>query len=253
MEFNASETIDKFQTPWWQWFRQSVDNANGAVYEAISGKDAIAIGIFGQDIKHPGATAGLSELHPVLGLAIHLSDSQSDDQWAFFVRNIGTEGPCSHHAVGWEATQISFFLPRPFATAATVPIKEIGWVSTSGTPSTAEIAQISNVLVTTVKNQGALVSFNLLPPDRGVSLNGVIHVNWTTKRPVWANPDEVEATKAQLQEYQVQQRKLQNCALPGESCLSSGVVDRIQTGDFPAMPHPPVLAPVRSISQPSAP
>jgi len=251
MEFNASETIDNFHTGWWQTFRQSVDSANGMADQTVSGKDAIAIGIFNQDIKHAnGGTAGLSELHPLLGLALHLADSQSDDQWAFFVRNIGTEGPCSHHAMGWKVTQMTFFLPRMFATAATVPVKEMEWVSTSGTPSSAEIAKISNVLVATVKNQGALVTFTLLPPERGVSLDGVLHVNWTTQRPIWANPGEPEATKAQLLEYQVQHRRPKNCALPGEACLSSGVVDRIRTGAFPEMPHPPVLAPVQAISPP---
>jgi hypothetical protein len=253
MEFNAGETIDKFQTSWWQSFQQLVDKPDSSAYNAISGKDVIAIGIFNQDIKHTGNTAGVSELHPLLGLAIHLAGSESDDQWAFFVRNYGTEGPCSHYAKTWPVTQMTFFLPRLFATNATIPLKEIAWVSTSGTPSADEIARLSTVAVTTVKNQGALVTFNLLPPERGVSLNGIFHIGWTIQRPVWANPGEVEASKAQLFQYKLQHQKVQNCALPGESCLSSGIVGRIRTGNSPAMPNPPPPAPVLSIEQRSGP
>jgi hypothetical protein len=258
-EFNASETIDQFGSSWWTSFRFAVDNGYGA--SEIDGKDAIVIGLFGQDIKHVGNTAGLSELHPVLGLAIHVQNSQTDDEWALFVRNSGNEGPCSQQPVYWGATQITFFIPRAYATQVRMVSPE-EWAH-APRDHAAALPQATGPNIALVVNQGALVTFNLPPPENRVSLDTVFHLVWTTNPPPpfkGAEEEETELanhrlTPAQIAAYNkaVPRRKPCNIAVVHGGCVTSAALKATVTANLRFVPQPPSPAAFTQAIDPEAP
>jgi len=97
-EFDSDETIDHFETGWWQAFHAAVDQGNAAAAALIRDKPAIAIGLLGLDCAGHDAghnTCG-AELHPVYILAINIEPSDTrHDRWVFFARNRADEGYCS--------------------------------------------------------------------------------------------------------------------------------------------------------------
>lgn len=142
LEFYAHETIRKFNErgTWWDDFATAVKKGNPFIgnplsvrqskYEQatrlVDGRRAIVIGLFGIDNEHHSHT----EIHPVLGLAIRVDDDgdQSTEQrWAIFATNWGTEGDCSNrvnftghyeHQLGRD--QMSFFFRAPTSAAVRV-------------------------------------------------------------------------------------------------------------------------------------
>ena len=118
-EFASAETIDSFGLPWWQRFHNAVDESDSSAEAmlTINGNEieVIEIGVVGLDCAHVCA----SELHPVVGMALHIKDDPSDDVWVFFARNWGNEGWCSTGIMTFpELSSLGFALPwRPNAIA----------------------------------------------------------------------------------------------------------------------------------------
>src|SRR6266436_2012572 len=100
VEFDSDETIDHFNTPWWNTLHHTVDNSNdAAVNDALFkepdgslGRYAIVTGLIGLEMCHAGDT----ELHPAWAIAMRVKDDNpSDEVWAMFIRRWGNEGYCS--------------------------------------------------------------------------------------------------------------------------------------------------------------
>jgi len=74
LEFDPDETIDHFDTPWWNAFHKAVDDGFSAANAMIVGPDGnagtfgIVTGLIGLDCPHTCA----SELHPVWAMAIRV-------------------------------------------------------------------------------------------------------------------------------------------------------------------------------------
>jgi hypothetical protein len=118
IEFDASDTIDLFNSAWWNDFHQIVDddqpNASSVFPER---SDAIVTGLLDLDCGERCK----SELHPIYAMAVRVKEFQVgdalDEVWAIFARNFGDEGGCgsSQHEINLPG--FIFTLPwRPGAT-----------------------------------------------------------------------------------------------------------------------------------------
>lgn len=176
LEFDSAETADRFTTPWWTAFKQTVDAGNfGAIQALLSPGDpsrapqAVVTGLFGLDCEHDCR----SEVHPVYALAIETNDSAEDDTWAIFVRNWGDEGFCSalDHQMEFDQNQVRLFLPRMSKGSFTVlPSSEFA----ASDPAVAQFPAI-----TLVQGQGTQLTFNLPPPEQHPLAELVLHLKWT--------------------------------------------------------------------------
>jgi hypothetical protein len=177
LEFKAKETIKCF-SGWWDQFRIAVDSGKDKAGQLVDGKFAIVTGLMGLDCEHGCQT----ELHPVWGLAIHVKDDPSDDVWAIFVRNWGSEGYCSHlqHYIDFPPASLpppsselsEFTLQLPWRTGATSV--SVG----NGSKFCMNSAAVGGPVVASVLNQGVLVKFTLPGPDTAPRANGELHLQW---------------------------------------------------------------------------
>jgi hypothetical protein len=167
LEFDSDETIDYFQTSWWNAFHQAVDRGDSNP-SLINGMYAIVTGLVGLDCEHDCKT----ELHPVYAMAIHVKDDPSDDVWAIFVRNWGNEGFCSQfrHYLPDNLRSFTIRLPwRPGASSVS---------ARAGTQFLTNSNQLSGPNLTPLPSQGLLVTFTLPSPDTGPRVNGELHLQW---------------------------------------------------------------------------
>ena len=161
-EFDSDETIDHFNTRWWRDFRAMVDASDVAEFplaqcEAQPGSctqdkvaslqrmrmapktllngsnAAVVTGLFGLDCEHNCKV----ELHPVYAFAARVGDTDADETWAIFVRNIGDEGFCSCNL--WEApfTTYTFRLPWRAGMQSVQIVWGAGKSEFEGTPGTS--------------------------------------------------------------------------------------------------------------------
>jgi len=181
VEFSSNETIDNFQTPWWDRFHKAVDDGDpvamvvGADGEA--GTFGIVTGLVGLDCPHTCA----SELHPVWAMAIQVGHDPGDETWAVFVRRHGNEGFCSdqqHILDDLLNDTFTFRLPwRPGATDVAVH------------PSTTFESQLGQATgsLAVARNQGVLLSFTIPTPPPILPnqpwlpemVDGELHLTWT--------------------------------------------------------------------------
>jgi hypothetical protein len=183
LEFSSDETIDNFETPWWDAFHKAVDTddfsaANSMVVGADGSAGAFGIvsGLIGLDCPHTCA----SEIHPVWAMAIRVKSDPGDETWAVFVRRFGNEGFCSDHQHYLDDLANNTFTFRlPWRQGAT----DVGV-----NPSTvfeSRLGQATGALAV-AKNQGVLLSFTMAVPPTplvpGEMVNGELHLKWTVPR-----------------------------------------------------------------------
>jgi hypothetical protein len=175
-EFDSDETIDHFDTPWWNRFHDAVDNSiddfdiNERYFKENGerGRYAIVTGLLGLEMVHGGSP----ELHPVWAIAIRVEDSDpADEVWAIFVRRWGNEGFCSgnqHALPNLVNNTFTFRLPwRPGATDVQIGDATIFKANYDNSSGTAQAVQ----------NQGLLVSFPAPSGDDNL-LEGELHLRW---------------------------------------------------------------------------
>lgn len=179
IEFNAGETIDNFHSPYWVSLRNAVENLaadlpgnrpDTEAHNLVDGKSAVVTGLFGIDAVHGGYT----ETHPVFSMAINIATQEGNgtvgESWAFFVRNTGDEGGCSHLEHDWIGLSgTDYYLQMPWPDGAddvsVVPGSSQVWANQqgSGTPLTFE------------KSPGwTYLKFRLPDPSVGASYDGQI-------------------------------------------------------------------------------
>lgn len=181
LEFNADETINNFNAPFWVSFRNQVENlganitgGSGSAGQLVSGKLAVVTGLFGID----GVHGGYSESHPVFAMAIRINEQAVtggvDETWVFFLRNSGNEGGCSHLAHDWLPPAGWYYLSLPWpehATGVTVSSAESQiWAYQTGvTPPTIE---------TQPGWPWTYVGFQLPDPGVGAGVDGQITLHY---------------------------------------------------------------------------
>jgi hypothetical protein len=185
VEFDSDETIDHFNTPWWNTLHHAVDNSSDSAVnntlfkepDGSLGRYAIVTGLIGLEMCHAGDT----ELHPAWAVAIRVKDDDpSDEVWAMFIRRSGDEGFCSgnqHYITDLPNNTYTFRLPwRPGSTGVSVGAATTFLAASSGA---------SGPTVQSAASQGVLVSFTLPAPQFQLGLclncnriNGEIHLNW---------------------------------------------------------------------------
>jgi hypothetical protein len=117
-EFDSDETIDHFNTAWWNEFHNAVDNDNNKAHRMIDNRRAIITGLLGIDSEHNS----YAELHPVWALALEVQPphqgggTYGSSRWAMFIRNWGNEGFCADldHQVRFYKNRYTFLLPYPY-------------------------------------------------------------------------------------------------------------------------------------------
>lgn len=113
LEFNRRETIENFKTTFWSSFNKAVDVGNAE--SVISSKPAVVVGLMGIDNEHEDSIQ--AEIHPVLGMAVRVSQTPSEEVWAFFARSSGNEGACSQDRHSFPGDSMSFFLQTSYQNA----------------------------------------------------------------------------------------------------------------------------------------
>ena len=171
IEFDAAETIDYFDLPWWVGFHRAVDSGVGplgffnnwdAPRKLINGQDAIVIGLLGLDVQH----SAKAELHPVYGLAIHTQSTPAEDVWQVFARNSGDEGECSQDQHFLPFNSLSFFFNG--ATGVVDATTVVHANVQTGTSWSANVAA-----------NGVVVTFNLPDPTLKAVMHAEIHLSRT--------------------------------------------------------------------------
>jgi hypothetical protein len=182
MEFDSDETIDHFNTPWWNSFHSAVDAPGSSqAHAAIDNHRMIAIGLLGLDCAHSCS----SELHPLFALAIQTADSPdpNDDTWAIFVRNWGNEGYCSSGLETLDRRTVTMVIPAPPHANGVSMGPGTQFLFGPDDMSSLEKAAVSGPFLDFDPAQGALVTFTLPPPDSGARINGEIHLRWRFGQP----------------------------------------------------------------------
>jgi hypothetical protein len=187
-EFDSDETIDHFDTPWWNSFHSAVDNSsddqvNESLFKVQGdlGRYAIVTGLLGLEMVHGGSP----ELHPVWAMAIRVSDDDpADEVWAIFIRRWGNEGFCSgdqHYLQSLPDNTYTFLLPwRPGASDVRL-----------GAATTLKANYPFTATPQAIPNQGLLVSFSA--PLAGENrINGELHLQWPGGK--WGQPAPIPAT-----------------------------------------------------------
>jgi hypothetical protein len=177
VEFDADETTDHFQTPWWSAFRTEVESLHGRPADMVRDREAVFTGLVGLDCEHECYT----ELHPVYVMALHAADDPEKDVWTFFARNWGNEGFCSHRNHILDATTLAVRLPwRPGATRVEVLNQPGDGLILANVPDVPEPR------VTWKAQEGVVVEFSLPrassdgPRPR---IHGQFHLRWTIPAP----------------------------------------------------------------------
>lgn len=179
LEFDSNETIDDFNSPWWNAFREAVDEGHHVVpgeeddyflaRQMIDGRYAIVTGLFNLDTRHDI----WSELHPVWALAIRVHEYPSSEVWAIFVRNWGNQGGCSEyqHYFSLPNNMYTFRLPwRKNASSVSIGSLSGRFDHRGGSP-------LPTVLP--VYGKHVRVSFGLAPPEDKGFINGTLELTWT--------------------------------------------------------------------------
>lgn len=159
VEFKDEETVDKFVTPFWET----------GEFQFVSGNYAIVTGVLGLDGVHDFDT----ELHPAYLVAIRITDpgspsgTSNPERWAFFVRNWGNEGMCSHF--NWLATPKVWVFKLPWRPSAkSVRVEETVFARNDGT-----FYDIHPYM-----EDGIIVAVGLGDPHDGNVVHGEITLYW---------------------------------------------------------------------------
>jgi hypothetical protein len=169
-EMRDTETVELFNnTPLWK----AIEDSKGHV---IDGTTGVIIGLLGLDATHSFQT----ELHPAFAAALQVPQTPpgSDrvpggpDGWAFFFRNSGNEGNCSHeqHHLALETPR--FRLQIPWQKGAT-------WakVTSYSAFQNSDVSGISGPYFNIVQLKYVEIGFDV-PHDGDFRIHGDVFIDW---------------------------------------------------------------------------
>jgi hypothetical protein len=169
-EFDSDETVDQWDNTntWWESFHHAVDDDDNTAHGMLNGNFAIVIALLGLDGGHADFK---SELHPVYGMFIHIKDDQTDDQWAFFIRNWGNEGSCSNNQEYINYPTLFVELPHQSAEDVNLTSSNI-WGINFEDQDTPNVSYQKSP-------GGVLFAFRLGNPRDKKSYVGDLHLKWS--------------------------------------------------------------------------
>jgi hypothetical protein len=179
IEFDSDETVDRFTNSEWSTFHQAVDNDNQDQAEQYFDGHTILTGMYGLDTDHMKA-----ELHPLFAIATrrdthNFENSDGDEAWLMFVRNLGDEGFCSYKLWSAEFEEYTFHLPwRPGMTNVQVDWSKTSFDGTNGT-SGPVVWAVPPTVPRNPAAEGVFVSFHLGPVNGAPFIDGVLHLIWS--------------------------------------------------------------------------
>lgn len=187
LEFDAFETVDRLATSWWTGLRDKVKewaNTQSSdepirLHLGAEGRPirAVVFGLFGLDCEHRCH----SEVHPVYAIALELNNSASDNTWAIFGRNWGTEGFCSHMNHLLDTAQVSVALPGRGTVAPRVLADKTEFAA-----SYPELTS-PDVQFDPSKNN-VVVTFTLPRPEASAVSELELHLDWAGASPQVVSP-----------------------------------------------------------------
>jgi len=172
IEFDSDETVDNFNSTWWNGFHKLVDDEEASAADEIKDHFALVTGLVDLDCAHPCS----GELHPVYALFLKINGDPGDETWEFFVRNWGNEGGCASddHQLLLDNNKYIVVLPWfPGASSVKPGDYEIDTNDNSAT--------VTGPIV--VPNVGVEYDFQLPSPDKQPLIDGTLHLTWTTSTP----------------------------------------------------------------------
>ncbi len=188
IEFDADETANEFNSPWWKEYREMVDlqDTGGPTFppHIIDGSYAIVTGLIGLDTEHDAHP----ELHPAWAMAIRDNSvvptgNQDPDTevWAMFVRNWGNEGYCSRyqHYLDLMDNTYTFRLPWRMGATSVEVLYDQAASPWGGTQFQSNDGQAQWTRFSYTPGEGVLVSFKMSPPhEGGTRVNGQLVLHW---------------------------------------------------------------------------
>jgi hypothetical protein len=178
LEFDAGETVDDFESPWWETFHEAVDEGHfprfdyQRVRNMVNNRYAIVTGLLGMDFAYDEGP--WTEVHPVWALAIRVNDDEADETWAIFVRNWGNEGACGNfhdEYLSLPGNRYTFRLPwRQGMTGVTA----------QRTPNDFHLegSGTRGPNLRPVPGEGVFVEFTLPEPKDEGFINGALRLAW---------------------------------------------------------------------------
>jgi hypothetical protein len=178
IEFDSDETIDRFQTPWWEQFHHAVDAHNGSAGPFVQGHLAEVTGLIGLDTAHDPA----AESHPVYSLAIQTNRSSAlagkIDRWAIFARTWGNEGYCSDDNHTLPPGPLTVRIPWLDNSNGIRPNSVIG-VRVLGSSSFHTNLDNGGIRAAVIPNKGVLITFDLSAKASSEPLyDGTVDLQW---------------------------------------------------------------------------
>jgi hypothetical protein len=171
-EFDSDETIDNFNSPWWNTLHHAVDNENTfpSPEDILNGNFAIETGLVDLDCAHPCS----GELHPVYALAVRAIGDTNYEQWGIFVRNWGNEGGCSSddHQLLLANNQYTILLPWPKGGATSVAFGGLTDFDTNSDDTSISVVNIT-------PGVGIELTFTMPSPDKHALIDGMLELNYT--------------------------------------------------------------------------
>jgi len=163
IEFDSAEVSSAFSSGWWKKFKDASDLQR---HSMVDQSHAVIWGNMGLDSEH----FAHSELHPVYAIAIEDKNSKpEDDVWRILVRNWGNEGFCSQNQHYLNSQKFAVLIPRKGVITSEL--------LQTGTSVASKPAGLSWSFAPVA--DGALVTFDVGPPQQKQMFAGELHIKWT--------------------------------------------------------------------------
>jgi hypothetical protein len=178
IEFDSDETIDRFETPWWEQFHHAVDAHNGTAGPFVQGHLAEVTGLIGLDTAHDPA----AESHPVYSLAIQTNRRSAlagkIDRWALFARTWGNEGYCADDNHTLPPGPLTVRIPWLDNSDGIRPSSVVG-VRVLGSSSFHTDVDNPGIKASVIQNKGVLITFDLSAETSSEPLyDGTVDLQW---------------------------------------------------------------------------